>query len=72
MFAQNHLIYDILIVGGGIVGLTFANLLAKSGLSIAIIEQGPQKISETNLSYDLRVSAITPASLKIFINKLAL
>ena len=60
--------YDICIVGGGIAGLTTAALLAKTNLSIALIEKGPATLQTYALDrpYDLRVSAINPASMKIF------
>ncbi len=59
---------DICIVGGGIVGLTAAALLAETNLSIAVIERGPATLQEypKDRPYDLRVSAINPASMKIF------
>lgn len=59
---------DICVVGGGIVGLTAAALLAETGLSIAVIEKGPgaPQIYAEERPYDLRVSAINPASMKIF------
>lgn len=57
--------YDVVIIGGGIVGLTLACLLP-STLTIAIVEQ--QSLGKISLSekYDLRVSAINHASQKIF------
>ncbi len=56
--------YDVIIAGGGIVGLTLANALKASGLRIAVIEQYPAPpVSE---DIDLRVSAINPASLAVF------
>ena len=59
---------DICIVGGGIVGLTAAALLAETNLSIAVIERGPASLQvySKDRPYDLRVSAINPASMKIF------
>ena len=59
---------DICIVGGGIVGLTAAALLAKNDLSVAVIEKGPATLQTyaADRPYDLRVSAINPASMKIF------
>jgi 2-octaprenylphenol hydroxylase len=61
--------YDVLIIGGGMVGLTLANLLRDSGLSIGIIESHvPQAVSDAavNGEFDARVSAISRASLAIF------
>lgn len=56
--------YDIIIVGGGIVGLTLAALLTPQ-LSIAIVETQPPKIKKMQKKYDLRVSAINLASQEI-------
>ena len=57
--------YDVVIIGAGIIGLTLGNLLRNSGLSIAIVDQKlPTKITQLAF-YDLRVSAITPASQKL-------
>lgn len=52
--------FDITIVGGGMVGLTLAKCLAKSNLSIAIIEANePTDLASTP---EMRVSAISFAS----------
>jgi 2-octaprenylphenol hydroxylase len=60
--------FDIIIVGGGMVGLTLACALGGSDLSIAVIEtQTPQDVSAQD-EYDLRVSAISRASQKVFEN----
>ncbi len=57
-------LFDVVIVGGGIVGLSFANELADTGFSVAIIEQHELKaISEQP---DCRVSAINRFALKRF------
>jgi len=56
--------YDVIIVGGGIVGLSFANELAASDFSVAIIERNELKaISEKP---DCRVSAINRFALQRF------
>lgn len=58
--------YDVLVVGGGMVGASFALALADSGLRIALVDsQDLSKLAEQALSaerFDPRVSAITPAS----------
>lgn len=58
--------YDLTIVGGGMVGLTLAKSLAKSHLSIAIIESN----ESTDLANEpeSRVSAISFASKTLFDN----
>ncbi len=56
--------YDVIIAGGGIVGLTLANALKSSGLSIAIIEQ--REAPALTDEIDLRVSAMNPASMAVF------
>lgn len=61
--------FDTIIVGGGIVGLTLASLLAKEDLSIALIDQQDIPISVDPYPidmYDLRVNALNHASQKIF------
>lgn len=56
--------YDVLIIGGGMVGLTLANLLRNSGLRTGVVEsQMPQAVSD---EVDIRVSAINRATLAIF------
>ncbi|MDH5613098.1 MAG: UbiH/UbiF/VisC/COQ6 family ubiquinone biosynthesis hydroxylase [Gammaproteobacteria bacterium] len=56
--------YDVLIVGGGMVGLTLANLLRDSGLQIGVVEKLEPKVISDEI--DIRVSAINRASLAIF------
>jgi 2-octaprenylphenol hydroxylase len=56
--------YDITIVGGGIVGLALALLLAKQTLKVAVIEAKTLAAYDLN-QYDLRVSALTPASIAL-------
>lgn len=56
--------YDIIIIGGGIVGLTMACLLAQHPLKIAVVES--QRPSESTDNFDLRVSAINHASQETF------
>lgn len=57
---------DVLIIGAGIVGLTFAAALSQTNLKIIILEQ--QKLKQEALSedYHVRVSAIARAQENIF------
>ena len=57
---------DIIVVGGGIVGATVAQLLANQGLDIALFEQNPpNSFPKENVSFS-RVSALNLASKNIF------
>lgn len=62
---QSNPDYDLIIVGGGMVGLALAARLAQSQLKIAIIDPKPVEMSWDKSDYDLRVSAITRASQKL-------
>jgi 2-octaprenylphenol hydroxylase len=56
--------YDLMITGGGIIGLAFALAVADTDLKIAIIESQPFPEPQVFKGYDVRVSAITRASEK--------
>jgi 2-octaprenylphenol hydroxylase len=59
--------YDIMIVGGGMVGMSIAIALAKqTHLSIAILEANPENGNWSDQQYHHRVSAISLASVRIF------
>ena len=59
--------YDVIIVGGGMVGATLAVALAEdSSLSIAVIEAFEPKVLTELDKPDLRVSALTHASETLF------
>jgi len=60
--------YDIIIVGGGMVGTSLACALGDSSLSIALIESHTPHYNWPEESYDLRVSAITRASQSLLDN----
>ena len=57
--------FEVIVVGGGIVGATAACILAEVGIKTALInEKQPQKIWPDD-TVDLRVSALTRASQNI-------
>ena len=58
--------YDVIIVGGGMVGSTLACALADSNLQIAVIEKNIPAEIQKNDDYDLRVSAISHSSQNVF------
>jgi 2-octaprenylphenol hydroxylase len=57
--------FDIVVVGGGIVGLTQALALHKTGLSVAVVESNPSQGLPSG-EPQLRVSALTLATENIF------
>lgn len=54
--------FDILIVGGGLVGLTLANILVDSDWRIAVVDHQAAPDLVLKSDYDVRVSAINHAS----------
>ena len=56
--------FDVVIIGGGIVGLCFANELINSDFSVAIIER--YELASINDQTSCRVSAINRSALKRF------
>ncbi|MCU7798775.1 MAG: UbiH/UbiF/VisC/COQ6 family ubiquinone biosynthesis hydroxylase [gamma proteobacterium symbiont of Lucinoma myriamae] len=61
-------VYDIIIVGGGMVGATMACALGNSALKVAVIEARQSNFDWPENSHDIRVSALTHASQHIFEN----
>lgn len=53
--------FDVLIVGGGLVGLSLARALADSGLRMGLVERDPAP-SPSQGPWDARVFAISPGS----------
>ncbi len=60
--------YDVLIVGGGMVGATIACALGGSDLSVGVLELRMPEPFEHNQAHDMRVSAISLASENILRN----
>jgi 2-octaprenyl-3-methyl-6-methoxy-1,4-benzoquinol hydroxylase len=57
--------YDVVIVGGGMVGAALGCGLGNSGLRVAVIEDAPPAPFSPEQPHDLRVSAISIASASI-------
>lgn len=57
--------YDVIIVGGGMVGLVLAKALADNHFNVVIVESSKEQPSWNPDNFDLRVSAITRASQRI-------
>ncbi len=57
--------FDIAVVGGGMVGAAAACLLALQGWQVAVIEQTEPEAYSPEQPMDLRVSAISPASVRL-------
>ncbi len=58
--------FDVVIVGGGMVGATLACALGGSPLKVAVLERADPDMAWPREEYDIRVSALTHASMRIF------
>jgi len=57
--------YDVAILGAGLVGLSLAAALARSGMRVAIVDRAPvdgPAVSATEEDWDARVYAVSPGS----------
>ncbi|MDX1492172.1 MAG: FAD-dependent oxidoreductase [Pseudohongiellaceae bacterium] len=65
----SHTEYDIVIIGGGMVGASLACALAESDMRVAIVDAGEfQAELSVSENFDPRVSAITEASRQFFVD----
>ena len=55
-------IYDVAIIGAGMVGATLASLLSRSGFSVILVEAVEPQTFDDQAEVGLRVSAISPGS----------
>lgn len=62
---MNQATYDVLIVGGGMVGATLACALGEKAFKVVMIDTRQPAMSWPGEGYDLRVSAITRATQRI-------
>jgi 2-polyprenylphenol 6-hydroxylase len=60
------LTHDVAIVGAGMVGTTLAVALQRAGFDVALIEAAPPAPYDPESDYDLRVSALSAASQRLF------
>ncbi len=58
--------FDLIIIGGGMVGATLACALGNTPLSIAVVEPAAPEPHWDPAEYDIRVSAITRATQRVF------
>jgi ubiquinone biosynthesis UbiH/UbiF/VisC/COQ6 family hydroxylase len=55
--------YDVVIVGAGLVGLSLAPALARTGLSVALVDRGSMSDVDSDAEgFDARVYAVSPGS----------
>ena len=58
--------FDVIVVGAGMVGATLTLALARQGFKVALVDARAPQLEWPQDGYDLRVSAITRASQRIF------
>jgi len=60
--------YDVVIIGGGMVGLTLACALGQQEFNVAVVEAYEPSDIQAGDEYELRVSAISKSSQQVFKN----
>ena len=58
--------YQVIVIGGGMVGLSFAALMIRLGLKVALIETTVPELNRLATQLDARVSALNLAAEKLF------
>jgi ubiquinone biosynthesis UbiH/UbiF/VisC/COQ6 family hydroxylase len=61
--------YDVIVVGGGLVGAGLALALGQGGMQVALVEQATPLALPDDQSWDARIYAITPGNMR-FLQKL--
>ncbi|EWG99815.1 hypothetical protein Q427_22850 [Halomonas sp. BC04] len=65
---EAHRHFEVIIVGGGLVGATLAALLGQAGLSVALLDARPESLDAKAVGRGkpaMRVSALTPVSQRL-------
>ena len=61
MRRKNDITSDILIIGGGLSGLTLAGVLGRAGLDVALVDRDPP-LTQLSENYDVRATALSYAT----------
>lgn len=66
---MNQTNFDVLVVGGGMVGASMALALGQAGWQVALIEDQPvPNLPALDSPFDLRVSALSPTSMEFLVS----
>lgn len=60
--------FDVIIIGGGMVGLTAACAIADADVSVCVVDNASPCVTNLSSDYDFRVSALTVASQQLLKN----